>query len=189
MNSRAVVLLATLPVLALAQEFNYTYVEGGYYVRDMDTGPFDAEGGGLGIRGSFAINEKFHAFGAHATQELDLELDTNQLEFGVGRHWSLGDNIDFIGELSWIESELDGPFDGRDEDGLGLGAGLRGRAGSDLELEGRINYADLGDSDTSLFFSGRYFIWDRFAVSGGLLFDDDDTTWNIGVRAEFGDND
>ena len=141
MHSKILVVLTALPILVSAQEFNYTFVEGGYVDSDIDTGPFNSDGDGLGIRGSFAINDKFHAFGAHATQDLDLDIDTDQLEFGVGRHWSLRENV------------------------------------------------DLDNSNTSLSFSGRYFLWDNFAIGGGLEFDDDDTAWNIGVRAEFGSAD
>jgi len=189
MRSKMLLVLAALPIASGAQELNYTFVEGGYINSDIDTGPFNADGDGLGVRGSFAINEKFHAFGAHATQDLDLDLDTDQLELGVGRHWRLQENVDFIGELSWVDVDLNSPFGGTDDDGLGLGAGLRGRLNSSLELEGRLNYVDLNDSNTSLSFSGRYFLWDRFAIGGGLEFDDDDTAWNIGLRAEFGDSD
>lgn len=186
MDKKVLLALSLLPAAAGAQGLNYTFVEGGYVNSDIDAGPFNADGDGLGIRGSFAFGDKFHAFGAHATRDLELDIDTDQLEFGVGRHWSLRDNIDFIGEVSWVDADLDGPFGGSSENGLGLGAGLRSRLSPSLELEGGLNYVDLDDSNTSWSFSGRYFLWDRFAVGAGLEFDDDETAWNIGLRAEFG---
>jgi len=178
-----------LPVLASAQGFDYTYVEGGYVNSELDTGLANVDGDGLGLRGSLALNDKFHTFAKHATQDLDLDVDTTEIEIGAGRSWRIRENVDFIGEISWVNAEVDTPFGNTDEDGFGLGAGLRARTNSSLELEGRINYVDLNNSDTSFSLLGRYYLWDSFAIGGGLDFDDDDTAWNVGVRAEFGNRD
>jgi len=189
MSTKNLLILAAFPILAGAQEFNYTYVDAGYVASDVDIGPRKADGDGLGVRGSYALTEQFHAFGAHSTQDLDLDIDTRQLEFGVGTHWNLTGNLDLIGEMSWVDADRNTPFGNADDDGLGLGAGLRTRMGSSLELEGQVNYVNLDNSNTSLLVSGRYYLWDSFAISGGLELDDDDTAWTIGVRAEFGNRD
>lgn len=179
--------LLTLPFAANAQEFDYTFVEAGYVDSEIDAGPVDLDGDGFGVRGSLAINDTFHAFADYATQDLDFGLDASSFGVGAGRHWDIQDRLDFVGELSWINAEVDTPFGNADEDGFGVGAGLRFRSLNSVELQGMINYADLNDSDTSLSLAGRYYLSDTFAVGGGLAIDDNDTAWNIGVRAEFGD--
>jgi hypothetical protein len=71
------------------------------------------------------------------------------------------------------------------DDGFGLSGGLRFRANDKVELQGMLNYVDVSDSDTSFGFTGRYYLSKAFAIGAGLLLNDGDTAWNIGVRASF----
>jgi hypothetical protein len=178
--------LTVLPLAAAADGFEYTYVEAGYINSEIEAGAFDVDGDGLGLKGSYALNDTLHAFAGYSTQDLDLGVDTSWLDIGMGGHWALQQNMDFVAELAWVNAEVDTPFGSVDEDGFGLGAGLRFRPRDRVELQGTVNYVDLDGSDTSLALSGRYYLWSTFALGGGLEINDDDTAWSLGVRAEFG---
>jgi hypothetical protein len=179
--------LAAFPLGALAQDgFDYTYVEGAYLSSDVDAGPFSADGDGLGVRGSIALGGKLHLFGEYATQDHDFDVDTSSWSVGVGLHHPIQSNLDFVAELGWVKIEVDTPFGSADDDGLGLSGGVRYRAGQKVELEGMLHYVDMDGSDTSLGLGGRYYFTPSFALTSGLLFDDNDTGWSIGVRASFG---
>src|SRR5690606_30649354 len=101
-------------------------------------------------------------------------------------HHRLQSDLDLIGELTWVNLEVDTPFGDADDDGFGLAVGLRYRANSDVELEGAIRHVDLDDSNTLLDLRGRYYLNPSFALAGGLLIDSGDLGWTIGIRADFG---
>jgi hypothetical protein len=177
--------LAALPFAAQADGFDYTYVEGGYVSSSTDIGPFNVDGDGLGIRGSIGLNDTLNLFADYSTADFDFGVDTSALDVGAGGHWGLKDNLDFVGELSWVKLEADSATASASDDGLGLSGGLRYRANDKIELQGMLNYVDASDSDTSFGFTGRYHLSKAFAIGAGLLFNDGDTAWNIGVRASF----
>jgi hypothetical protein len=178
--------LAALPFAAQADNnFDYTYVEGGYLSSSTDAGPFDVDGDGLGIRGSLGLNETLNLFADYTTEDFDFGVDSSVFDVGAGGHWALKDNLDFVGELAWIKVETDFQNGSADDDGLGLSGGLRYRANDKVELQGMLNYTDVADADASFGFSGRYYLSKAFAIGAGLLLNDGDTAWNIGVRASF----
>lgn len=177
--------LSCLPMMAAAEDFDYTYLEVGYVSTEIDLGPLDVDGDGLGVRGSYGFGNDLYAFVGLADQEFDFDVDGTQLSFGMGWHHGLNEMADLLAEVSYVSVDLESPFSAADEDGFGLGLGLRGRVWENIELEAGIDYVDLDDSDTSLSFDGRYYFNETVAVGGGLSFSDDATGWTLGVRAEF----
>ena len=65
--------------------------------------------------------------------------------------------------------------------------GLRGKVTDAIELEGSVQYVDLGYSsdDTSVFLGGRYYFSDNFAAGVGVSISDEETGFEVGVRYEF----
>ena len=188
MNGKWLVgIAACLPLVGNAGDFDYTYFEGGLVNTELDVGPFDVDGDGLGVKGSYALNEQFHVFGTYATQDFDFDVDATQLELGGGLHWDLSPNLQAVGTLAFVSAEVEAGAVSVDDTGFGVGAGLRGRPGHNLEVEGGIDYVDLDDSDTSFRIAGRYYFNNIWAAGLGLSFSDDATTWTLGVRAEFGE--
>jgi hypothetical protein len=177
--------LAALPFAAQADGFDYTYVEGGYLSSSTNAGLFDVDGDGLGLRGSFGLNDTLNLFADYSTEDFDFGIDQSAFDVGAGGHWGLKDNLDFVGELAWIKVETDFQNGSADDDGLGLSGGLRYRANDKFELQGMLNYVDVSDSDTSFGFTGRYYLSKSLALGAGLLLNGGDTAWNIGVRASF----
>lgn len=118
------------PAAAVAQDFRFTYLEGGIvggFVNDVETsgtitggGPFelesDADGGGF-IGGAWQFGENFHLFGEYASlgQELEVsdgidtvtgEFDVLRWRVGVGYAHPISDTTTFYGRLSLDQLEF-----------------------------------------------------------------------------------
>lgn len=168
---------------------SYTYAEGSYLYIDIDdTG---ADGDGFGLAGSVALTDMFHLFGDYASADLDGpaggDLDFETWQVGGGINFSLADNLDLVGRVSYLNAEVDFPGPGSaDDDGFGLYGGLRAKLGVPVELEGGIQYADLDDAgdDTSLVLGGRYYFNPRVALGLSADIGDDVTVWGVNLRLE-----
>jgi hypothetical protein len=196
MNGVSRALLAAsllLPALTQAQQqttrpqssqFNYSYVEIGYDESDFDVGGPDIDGDGLTLSGSFRINDDWHAFASYGSADLDFGIDIDTWAIGAGYVFPLQDDIDLYGRVLYINSEIDVPGPGNaDEDGLGLQFRIRAMVTDELELEGGIQYVDVGDNDTSLQAGARYYFNEQLSAGVGLTFGGD--TDGIGINARF----
>lgn len=119
------------PAAAVAQDFSFTYLEGGIltgFVNDVETsgrftgndGPFeletDADSGGF-IGGSWQFWENVHLFGEYSSigQELEVRDGTSTLDgdfevvrwrVGVGYSYPFSSTMAFYGRLSFDNVEL-----------------------------------------------------------------------------------
>lgn len=185
-TNKLLIIGALLPLTGIAQErLDYTFVEVSYLDAERDVGPFDADGDGLALKGSLSLTDSIFAFAGYSTYDYGA-LDADSYDIGAGMRWALQPELDLFADVSWVHAEIDTPFGGDDDDGLGLGVGLRSRVHQDIEVQGSIRHVALDDSNTYLSLAGRYYFTDDVAVGFGLDFDDDNTGWNIGLRAEFG---
>lgn len=170
-----------------ADGFSYSYAELGYVSSELDD--IDVDGDGFALRGSYEFNERFHGFVEYSDLDYDFDVSGEMLELGAGLAWPLNPNLDFVGTVSYVKAEVDVPFFGSiDDDGFGLGAGLRSRVMEQLELTGGINYVsfDEGGDDTAFELGARYFLTEMFAIGAGVDFNDDGTAWTLGARLNFG---
>jgi opacity protein-like surface antigen len=178
---------ALLPLSVLAQDMNYTFVEAAYLNSDIDAGPLNVDGDGLGLRGSLLITDQVFLFGEYNSYDYDRGIDLTSYSLGAGVRWGLKPELDLVADIGWVHAKLDRPFQRNiSDDGIGLGIGLRSRVHDAIEVQAGIRYLDLDDSDTFLTLGGRYYFTDSVAVGLGLSLNDDDTGWSIGIRAEFG---
>lgn len=184
-STLAIAIGLAVPVFA-ADEMSYTYLEGSYLDTEFDDG-LAVDGDGLGLKGSVEISSNVFLTASYADQDFDFGVDLTQWSVGIGAHTPLADNLDLVGQLAYIDAEVDTRFGSLDDSGYGLGVGLRSRLAEVFELEGGISYADLDDTgdDTSFNIGGRYYFTDGFAVGAGGSFGDDVTTWNANIRFEF----
>ena len=185
-RSMTLLSLMALPVTVLADGFDYTYVEAGFVNSEIDVGPFDVDGDGFGLSGSFALSDSIHLIGSYSDQDYDFGVSADTLKLGGGFNTSLNSDLDFVAQLAYYDVEVSSGFGNADDDGLGVGAGIRARPAPDLELDAGLTYVDLDDSDTVINLGIRYYFSDTFALAGGLVDDDSGLSWSIGVRAEFG---
>jgi hypothetical protein len=172
---------------ALAEDgFNYTFLDLGWANSEIDD--LDVDGDGFALRGSLALTDRFHLIASYSDLDYDFDVGSQGLEIGGGLNLPLSPKLDFVGSISYLEQEVDVPgFGSVDDDGFGLGAGLRGRVAERLELTGGLQYVDFSDGgdDTAFGAGARYFFTDMFALGADVSLNDDVTTWMIGGRINF----
>jgi hypothetical protein len=171
---------------AAEQGPNYTFMEAGYAHVELDN--FDADGEALALEGSVALNDMFNLVGSYQDGTIEgdfnVDVDVSTVELGGGMHFPINPNIDFVTQLTWVSTEVDvDGFGGVDDDGYGIGAGLRAMLSPKFELDGSVKYVDINNSDdTSFGAKAIYHFTDMFAMTGSVVSGEDTTTYGVGVR-------
>ena len=180
-------LLASFSPGTLFAQMNYSAFEINLADVDINQGPFNVDGDGFEIAGSYEVSDKIFVFGRWQDQDLDFGIDGRKLEFGGGLHLPINDRLDFVATLSYLDLEAELGNLSADDDGLALGAGVRGRVSDSVQVDLGLKLIDLDDSgsDTGITLGGRYYFTDRLAVAAGAEFTDDIDTFSVGFRAEF----
>lgn len=174
---------------AFAEGFDYNYINGSYGQMEIDAGGADVDGDSIGIGGSFAVSDSFHVFGGYDTADFDFGIDATDLQLGVGYNMPVSDTVDFIGSVSYLWTEVDTGFGTVDDNGFGLGVGLRAMASPVFELNGGVSYADYGsgsDGDTAFGGGFLYHFTEAFAVGLSGEWGDDISTYALNGRFSFG---
>ena len=165
----------------------YTYVEGGYNSIDIDTLKDDGDGFFLGA--SFGFLKNWHILGQYSTNETDtVKADFKELTIGGGWHGLLGERADVVGELYYIDSELN-PSGGPkvSDNGYAARAGIRWRLIKFFELGGYARYqnqSDFGGSETGYEAQALLYVW-RIGIGLGYQDVNDIETANAFFRFNF----
>ena len=178
-------ILLAFSAAASADEFTYSWLQAGYGKVDFDD--IDVDGDGLVFSGSCEINDEFFIFGGYSQTDLDFGIDTSIWGAGFGYNTSIAENADLFATVSYEYVEVDVPgFGSEDENGFGIGVGMRFLPAPSVELNGSINYVDVGEDDTVLALAGLYNFNPQFSVGLGGAFSDDATSWTLFGRWYFG---
>lgn len=178
--------LLALSAAANADDFDYTYFSLGYGTIEFDD--INVDGDGFGIDGSVAISDSVHLFAGYTAAGLDFGVDATEFGAGIGYNTSLSNVVDLVARLSYEYVELEGPGGSIDDNGIGLGLGIRFAATEQLELNAGIDYVDLSDSgnDTGFGVGGLYSFTDSFALGLGGNWSDDASSYTVSGRFYFG---
>jgi hypothetical protein len=174
---------ASVPAFS-TEDFSYTYAEVGYI--NSESGGRD--GDGVNLFGSLRLADMLHAFASYSEQEFDGNLNVDFFQAGVGLGLPIASKLDFVGRLSYVQVDVDGPgFSTVEDNGYAFNFSLRTRVMGELELSGGVNYQDLdqGGEDTSLNAGARYFFTRNLALGLDILQNDSDTTAILGLRVDF----
>lgn len=180
------VILVDLPGIALAQ-FNYTSAEFNLLDVDIDAGPFNVDGDGFSIGGTFTVADDFFIGGSWEDYDFDANIDGRWIEIGGGYFHSLSDDLDFVATLNYVDTEISSGSASADDNGIALGGGIRARLADSVEIDALLEYVNMdeGDSDTGITVRGRYYFSDELAVQVKLGSINDFDTLSIGIRGEF----
>ncbi|MDH4049689.1 MAG: porin family protein [Gammaproteobacteria bacterium] len=179
-------LLMFLSTAGAAEGLNYNFVEVGYAKVDIDSP--DVDGDGFGIGGSFAISDEFHLFGNYQMADFDFNVDLTQFDVGIGFNTPIADAIDVVASLAYVYTEVEASgFGSVDDNGFGLGVGLRALVSPQVELHGGVTYVDLSDSgsDTALDAGFRFNFNERFALGLAASWGDDVSIYSLAGRIYF----
>jgi opacity protein-like surface antigen len=168
-------------------EFTYTGLEVGFVDVELDGIGANVDGDGLRFGGTYAVNDNFFFLGEFEDYSFDSGVDGSTLEVGGGYHQTLGPTLDFVATASYIETEVEYQNFTADDDGIGLGGGIRARVADSFEVDAMLNWVDMdrGGSDTGIQLRGRYYFNEHFAIGAETQLDDNFDTFSIGIRAEF----
>lgn len=181
------ILVLAFAASASAKDFDYNFFQLSYGNVEYDD--VNVDGDGFGLSGSYSINEDFHVFGGYQAAGLDFGIDATSLGAGLGWHTTLSPVVDLVASISYQYVELDASgFSSVDDNGLGLGVGLRFAASDLLELNAGINYVDFSDSggDTGFGVGGLYSFTDAFAFGLSADWSDDASSYTLSGRFYFG---
>ena len=191
LRSILVTALIAFSASAGALGFDYNYFSVGYQRLNLDDGFIDVDGDGFGVDGSFAINENFFIFGSYGMGEFEeqgITVDVDTLSAGIGWHTPLTDKVDFVTGLSYEYVDVGASgFGSVDENGYGLGVGLRFQASEAIELNGGINYIDYGDGDDTGFGVGLlYGVSENVDIGVSADWAEDSSAYGLNGRFYFG---
>ena len=178
---------------ASAQGFDYNYFSVGYQRVTLDDGALDVDGDGFGIEGSFEVSESFFltaSYGMAEFEEQGITVDVDTWDAGIGWHTAMNEQLDFVANLTYEYIDLSAAnFGSADDNGLGLGIGLRYQASDAIELNGGIDYVDYSDGGDDTVF-GLGLLWgvsDSVDIGVSGEWGDDSSAYGLSGRFYFGD--
>lgn len=178
-------MLAFGPLVALADDMNYSYIELDWAHIEVDNG---GGGDGVYLDGSVGFAERFFAFANYAKLDVGA-ADVDTYAVGLGGHVVMTGNMDFVGRVGYTELDLAVPGGSASADGFLVTAGLRGHMmDNTFEMEGDVIYRDLGNQggeETAFSLGGRFMLTDAFALGVKYQFGEDADTLFAGVRFSF----
>lgn len=212
----AAILVASVPMSALAGEFNYNYIEVGmdqsrYGKSDASYGQGDSIRGDGNLSGAFAIADHFYVSGIYRKADFHTEGDFLGMTFraeedfkywalNFGYHLSVTENNDFIAEIGResysndTQLFLDDTLFGGGKytiKNLQAAAGLRTSFGNQMETSAKLVYKDNGAEDyesrLALELGGMYKFNPTWAMTLNTQFNSSGiSSSGLGVRASFG---
>ena len=183
--------LLALSASATAQDFDYNFFSLGYQRVTLDDGTFDVDGDGIGLNGSFEISESFFVFGGYGMAEFEeagIEVDVDNLSIGLGWHTGLSDKVDLVAGLSYEYIDVSALGLSADDNGIGLGVGLRFAASETIEVNGGVDHVDYSDGgdDTTFGLGMLYSVSDNVDIGVSGEWGDDSSAYGINGRFYFG---
>lgn len=150
------------PALA-ASPFDYSYIEGGWGDQDGGDTVF--------LEGSWDLQQPFNLVGGIYSIDVGRS-DGTALEFGVGAHAPLSNDLDAYGSVRLINVDFDcGPRDCEDTDLMARG-GLRFAVDKQLQFEGELAwFNDEVIDDLGIRLGGRWYFDRQLSVAGGFASD------------------
>ncbi len=168
------VVLAGLTFNAQAADFNYNYIEGAYESYDLDGTDVEADAGR--ISGSYELNPNLNIIGEYAKGDLENSAGGSDLNFeesaiGIEYHTSIAPKTDLTSNIKYINQDVDTVGD---DDGYGIGVGVRHWLMDKVEVGANVDYIDIDDNDdTRLKVGARYHFNESISAGAGYSTSDE----------------
>jgi hypothetical protein len=176
-------LVRPAPALVEVDEFpkmEYTYIEASYVYLDSDQ--LNDKLDGWDLTGSLELPMNFFLQASVRQQSADADFD--QYKIGAGWHFGLIPRLDAYGILSYQDVEVSGSGSDYSDTGAGAEVGLRFSLLKKLELNGRMQWSDLENSDTSGGLGARWYLTERFSLGVNIDHAGNDDLVSAGLRFE-----
>lgn len=185
----SILTVAMIPMVALAEQPSYNFVEGGYQRVNLDD--IDVDPDGIYLKGNFALGENVFLRGGYVTLSdniLGFDVDVRELQLGLGYRMPIGANSSWYVAADYLSAELEiESFGDVDADGFQLVTGARGFVSDKVELYGELGYVDVENEDgIGASVGGIYHLTSQFGATLEVGLDDDsNTSISIGGRWTF----
>lgn len=183
----AAIISATVSLGAMAEGFNYTYVQGdvGTVKVDSDVASgVDADV--LALSGSGALTENVFLVGGYSSSDWGHDVKNTTVALGVGYHSPITDTTDFVGTATYQQLSLDTSIDSVDETGYGISAALRHNLNQTFELDAGFTYVTVdSESKTGVLIGGLAHINSNVDVGLTISKPQDATGYSIFARYNF----
>ena len=166
-----------------AKGFNYNYVQGQYVKPSMD----NVDGGsGFAITGSVALNDNFALNAGYNDASFDNDIDASGYNVGVTYHMPVADSTDILLNAAFEQAEASAFGISTDDTGYSIGAGIRQKVASAVELEAGIYNVSIFD-DSNIGFGAAALVDVAKNIALGVSYEnlDESNTIGVGVRAGF----
>lgn len=147
---------------ALAATGNH-YVDGYFYMSDIDLGPVDDDGVGVGVKGGFQVADKVYLTGEYQTVEYDdFNADLDQMRLGAGFGPGMGPSgAGLYGRAEYVSFDIES----EDDDGIAGHVGYAIPVSDQFRLHGEVGYLLLDDTDgPELLIGGTYRVAQNFGI-------------------------
>ena len=113
--------------------------------------------------------------------------ENRRLGVGVGWHTPLSEVLDFVATLSYERVEASALGFSADDDGIGLGVGMRFQASEAIEINGGINHVEMdeGGGDTGFGLGVLYGFTENFDLGLSGDWTDDVSAYSLSGRLYF----
>lgn len=170
-----------------ADALDYNFIGIQYLSAEIDD--VNIDGDGYGVDGSFSINDNFHVFASYSDLDYDFDLSSTSYDLGVGYSRALTKDMDLVATVSYVGVEVKQDlFGSEDDNGYGLGLGLRAMVSEKFEVFGGLDYVDLSDSgsDTAVSVGVGFDVTKAIQIGAGISSSNDGSGYTVGVRYYFG---
>ncbi|MCG9728468.1 porin family protein [Shewanella sp. Isolate13] len=176
---------------------NWNYIEAAYLSADIDGLDQSVKPKGYGVIGSTLVGNNVILSVSYNTVSEDVEVlgrnvdaTIKQASATIGYRYGANDTTDLFIMASYLYGEVGGSWEGNsesyDDNGYGLGVGVRSMVTESFEASATIARAEIdSQSETTFAVSAYYHFNKQFAIGAGYTIADDVDMYNASVRVSF----
>lgn len=183
----AALITASFSLGAIAEGFNYTYVQAdvGKLKIDSDVAD-DVDADVMALAGSAALTDNVFLVGGYNRSDWGYGIKYNTLSLGVGYHTPISATTDFVGTATYQRLDLDTPLGSAEEPAYGISAALRHSLNETFELDAGVTYVTVdSESETGVYIGGLAHVHSNIDLGLTIAKPKDATGYSVFARYNF----